>query len=165
MVGSRAPKTIESVRVRTSRRSDESDSFRNIHNYLLDNYFFEIYWLFLCIILMQNEYFWHRWYGWFFSDFCYIAEYWNCDGIIGKLLLQFILCLGKTTDEIVIDYLKTKSPVHPDVEGRIKYLIKTRSGTIVSTDPGASSDADSAGGSTSFNVKRVLKASTYSYWD
>ena len=75
--------------------------------------------------------------------------------------MQFFLCLGETTDEIVIDYLKTKSPVHPDVEGRIKYLIKTRSGTIVSSDPGASSDADSADGSISSNANGASKTSTY----
>ena len=72
--------------------------------------------------------------------------------------MQFILCLGKTTDQILIDYLKAKSPVHPDVEGRIKYLIKTRSGTIVSSDPGASSDADSADGSVNFNANGASKA-------
>ena len=34
-----------------------------------------IYWT----IIMKNECLWHLWYGWFFLDFCYIANYWNSD--------------------------------------------------------------------------------------
>ena len=75
--------------------------------------------------------------------------------------MQFILCLGKTTDEILIDYLKAKSPVHSDVEWRIRYLIKTSNGTILSSDPGAPPGLDSADSPASLNANGASKASNY----
>ncbi|XP_043280617.1 protein 5NUC-like [Venturia canescens] len=44
---------------------------------------------------------------------------------------------GITTDELLVDYLKTKSPVHPDVEWRIGYLIRSGDDEMISTEPDA----------------------------
>lgn len=49
-----------------------------------------------------------------------------------------------TTDDILIDYLSTKSPVHPGVEWRIGYLMKAGEHEVISSEPGVVPDRGGA---------------------
>ena len=54
---------------------------------------------------MQNQCSWHLEYGWFCSEFCYIAEYWNSDWI--KLLVGNVCAFLKHFDiRISIFFIK-----------------------------------------------------------